>query len=293
MRDPLEMESLLENLQNLPTLPEVAMKVLHLAYRQETAVRELEEILQNDPALTAKVLRVANSAYYGLSRQVATLKTALVVLGLEETARLIRAITFLTTFPSVRVSGQFDYSRFWLHSITVAEVVRGMADRLGIADYSDASTGALLHDIGYLVLASFFEEDFIEVIQLAEAEEVSWLKAEERVIGLTHPGIGSILCKRWNLPETIRHVVRYHHTPLQAVKHHQHVYLGYLANRIAFHHGVNLAPEVHLTPLETDPVWQGLYRLQQSKNLPTPTELIAASEVEIRLGAELHDHLLG
>ncbi|MCB2197881.1 HDOD domain-containing protein [bacterium] len=291
MRDPFSMDALLENLQSLPTLPEVAMKVLQKTSDPDAGIKDLEELMSNDPSLTAKVLRVANSSYYGLSRQVSTLKMALVVLGLEETARIIRAITFLNAFPSIRVGGQFDYSSFWLHCITVAEVVRGLATRLKIREYSESLTGALLHDMGHLVLASFFEEDFVDMVTLADEKQLSWLDAEQEVLGFDHPRIGAILCKRWNLPETIHHVVRYHHAPIEAEKHFPSVYLGYLANRITAHYGVYVARETNSTTLAADPVWEGLSRYIPHTPFK-PEDLIAASKQEIELGAELHQQLL-
>ena len=293
MKDPFSMDALLENLQSLPTLPEVAMKVLQMTANPDVDLQKLETLLSNDPSLTAKILRVANSSYYGLSRQVTTLKMALVVLGLEETARLIRAITFLNTFPSVKVENVFDYGRFWLHSITVAEIVRGLGSRLKLPEASEASTGALLHDMGHLVLASFFEDDFIEIVNLSRQRHISWNAAESELIGFDHAEIGAILCKRWNLPESIRQVVLFHHRPQQAEKHLASVYLGYLANRIACQYGIEVAQDLVPVPIIEDPVWQGLFRLVPAHNSILPADLVANSEEDVKRGEDLHSLLVG
>ena len=279
----ITIQSLIENLETLPTLPEIALQVLKLSGDPDAGINEYHDLISHDAALTAKILRVANSAYYGLRNKVSTLKMAVVMLGLEETTRLARAFSFLQSFPSDRTGSRFDFNHFWLHNIAVSEIIQGMSKRLGYNDASDVSTGGLLHDMGVIVTASFYQNEFVAVVNKVVEERVNRLDVEREIYGMDHTEIGKELAVRWNLPEKLVEIIRYHHDPLSASpEYHFDVILAYMANKIAQYYGVTLIVEDEPpTNLAGDPNWEVLLENSLNPSRLTANDIIAASQEDI------------
>ncbi len=287
----ISIQSLLENLETLPTLPEIALKVLKLAKDPNVSINKYEELISRDASLTAKILRVANSAYYGLRNKVSTLKMAMVMLGLEETNRLARAFSFLQSFPSNRAGSRFDFGRFWLHNIAVSEIIQGLSSRIGYEHPGEASTGGLLHDMGVIVAASFYQDEFVEVINTVVERKADRRDVEREIYGMDHTEIGKALAERWNLPEKLVEIIRHHHDPEASAEEHRFdVTLAYLANRIARYHGVNLMVEDEL-PLDLgdDPNWKFLLDRSENPSKLSASDLIASSEEDVQRAREFHE----
>ncbi|MFH0882635.1 MAG: HDOD domain-containing protein [bacterium] len=276
-------QSLLENLETLPTLPEIALQVLKLSGDPDADINDYHALISHDAALTAKILRVANSAYYGLRNKVSTLKMAVVMLGLEETNRLARAFSFLQSFPQGKTGSRFEFNRFWLHNIAVSEIIQGLSSRIAYNHASEVSTGGLLHDIGVIVAASFYQNEFIEVINTVVEKKTNRLEVEREIYGMDHTVIGKTLAERWNLPENLVEIIRYHHDPTSASPEHLFdVSLAYMANQIAQFYGVNLIvldePSVDVVG---DPNWDILLETSLNPSRLSAKDLIASCSEDI------------
>jgi len=281
-------QTLLDNLESLPTLPEVALNVLKLTSDPDSDAEDLHKIISKDPSLTAKILRVANSSFYGFRSQISTLKMAIVVLGFDETARLVRAFTFLQTFPSAQIENRFDYKDFWLHSIAVSEIIKSLALKFGFESPSEISTGGLLHDIGHLVLASYFENDFIKIIRNADEKDIRWEESEYEIMGFNHCEIGATLAKKWNLPEKLLSMIEYHHSPEDTQDFRIEASLAYIANRITALYGADLSNQKYRTPVDKDPVWNFLLNQSPLKTKPVIAETLEALESDVDRAKDFH-----
>ena len=205
-----------QSIIGLPTLPTVITQLISLVDNPKTSARNVSQLISTDQALTAKILKLANSAFYGFPREIATVDLAVVVLGFETVKNLCLSVSVLERFSGVDANGGadgFDRQKFWEHSIACGVGARLLAGKLSYRVPGEAFAAGILHDIGRLILSQYFPVEFAEVLQLMRAEDIYIGHAEERVLGVTHAEVGSWLAERWNLPDQLEQTIAMHHTP--------------------------------------------------------------------------------
>ncbi len=207
------------DLDSLPTLPHVAAQVMELSMSSKSSVREIAKILETDPALTSKVLKVANSAFYGLKQQVNSLELALVVLGMGEVSHLVMSISVFSAFPDIPGKKTFNREQFWVHSAGCGHFARVIARRLGEPALSgEVFVGGLLHDIGKVVLDEKAHDVFTDIFTQAQEEDRAIYEVEKERLGFTHEEVGLVLAQKWNLPLSLQEAISLHHHPEDAEK---------------------------------------------------------------------------
>ncbi len=198
--------------KKLPTLPDIAYRLLDLLSQDDPDLSELEEIIRYDQAITAKVLSVANSAFFGVQKEIDTLHRAIITLGVREVGEIAFSICVVSVFRPVKSINGFDVREFWLHSIGTGITARIIAQALDCAEEERFFTLGLLHDIGRLILLFIFPREFEEILENREKSGKSLL-FEEKEYGLAHTWVGRWLLRRWGLPEVFAQVARFHHHP--------------------------------------------------------------------------------
>jgi putative nucleotidyltransferase with HDIG domain len=197
----------------LPVFGEAAARLIRATGNDDTSPAQVAELLSGDQSLTMRVLRLANSAYFGLPRRIDSVAQAVLVLGL----RRVRHITLAASSYSWLqrpLGGYFVGPRdLWLHSISTAQWGRELAERSGICDPESAFTAGLIHDIGKVALCAWHEERMKAIIRFAQRQNMSYDEAERRVFGFDHAEVGAKLCEAWNLPPVLVDAVRWHHRP--------------------------------------------------------------------------------
>lgn len=204
-----------ESVITLPTLPASVERLLEMVGRPETSARSLASAIAMDQVLTARLLRLANSSYYGFSQKVSTVSLALVMLGFDAAKDIALTTTVMRAFGSAKGDPRFDLSRFWAHAVSVASASRFLSRVLRIGSPGEAFTAGILHDIGQVVLHAYHPESFGKVLEKVIEEGAPLLETELEILGATHPQVGGWLCRRWNLPEAICASVEFHHAPLE------------------------------------------------------------------------------
>lgn len=201
-------ENMLGKIQQLPSLPTVVMEIMNTFNNDRADVATLVGHINQDPALTVKVIRVANSSFFGLSRQIGSVQEAVMVIGFGSLRGLVTAAALVNAFPSE--GNVFDGRRFWQHSMETGSCAKALARRLG-ADPEVAFTAGLLHDLGRLVLGVYFYDTFLRVLEYRKNNGVSMLAAEQAVLGLDHAALGAKAAERWCLPPAIQAAIGEHH----------------------------------------------------------------------------------
>lgn len=217
------LRDLLESGQNLPTLPEVVL-LLHAAIDDEMVdVSAVAEIIERDPALTARLLRVANSAYYFRGGDaIGSVPNAVGRLGLGQVRALCLALGVVRAFGMG--GGALDHRAFWAHSAAVgmtANKLWSLSGGTGPFTPDDIYAAGLMHDIGILVLDQHFPAELRAARSIAEQEGIQLWRAEETVIGMDHGEVGALLLGRWKLPAPTCTAVSYHHHPDAPVEAHR------------------------------------------------------------------------
>jgi putative nucleotidyltransferase with HDIG domain len=205
----------LEKIENLPTLPVVVQQIQKLIASPNSNMIQIASIIAKDQAIAARVIRLINSAFYGMGGKVASVQQAIVLLGLNTVKNLVLGVSVVKMFEdSAGSASMFDRQKFWMHTFACALGAKAIAKKINMREPEDFFLAGLLHDIGILVLDQFFHQDFIGVLQDAAVRKIDYVKAEQDRMGLTHAEIGEYMGRKWKIPEVLVHSIRYHHQPL-------------------------------------------------------------------------------
>ena len=205
-----------EKIIGLPTLPTIVTQLIAVVGDPASSARQIAQLVSTDQALTAKILKVANSAFYGFSREIATVQLAIVVLGIEMVKNIGLSVAVLKRFSQGREHDLFDRQRFWEHAIGAGVAARMLARKFYDRRKADeAFVAGVLHDIGKLILIEYFYDEFVEALTLAADKEIAIVDAEEQVLGVSHADVGGWLAEKWNLPPHLVNAIAYHHRPFE------------------------------------------------------------------------------
>ncbi len=223
------LEARLKKIAYLPTMPQVLLKVEEALRDEQAAAERVGAIVREDPALTAAVLRVANSVVYRgrFSGRIASVPQAIARLGFTEVKRICLASALIRAFEGFGTG--IHHGQFWRHSLTVALATRIFRERSSepalfrTDELDDAFVAGLLHDVGMLVMDQFFPEQFGKVRRHAEAAGAPLVVAESTVLGIHHGEIGGTLLRNWQLPDRVVDAISCHHDPDRAEMDHRTV----------------------------------------------------------------------
>lgn len=202
-----------QGILDLPTLPTVVARIVQLVDNPRTNAATLARLISSDPALTARMLKMANSAYYGFPRRIGTINLAIVVLGFN-TVRDLAVSASLVERVSLTHEGNDLLGDFWEHSVSTAVASRMLQRSAHGSTVGEAFVAGLLHDIGRLVVARYLPEEYLRVQEELDKDEQPIWTIEQELLGMDHGGIGGALCKHWNLPEGICDAITWHHLPM-------------------------------------------------------------------------------
>jgi len=222
-----------QKITKLPTIPFIAQEILNMVNNDLTSINKLENIIEKDPAISAKILSVANSAFFGYQTSSGTIANAIMRIGVSNVKNIAIGISLMTVFtdkkPVQTVGAQ--YQRIFKHSLAVGMVARQLSRELKLNISDEIFMNGILHDLGFMVLNNYFPEKFSKVLSKFE-KTTNFLEAEKKVLGFTHADIGTWLADKWNLPKDIIDTSLYHHTPSLAKSNREHVALTHIADYI-------------------------------------------------------------
>lgn len=250
----------IESIGQLPTFPETASEVVKLVNNSSVSMRQISNVIGQDPSLAAKVLKFVNSAFYGLHQSVSSLQLALVMLGIREIRNIVIGLSVFKTFDKANHSKLFDKVRFWQHSVSTGQIARSISTKLSIQMEGEEFTAGLLHDMGRIVFDQFFPEEFGRAWKSSISDSIPLHEAEKNELGVDHAEIGAWMASKWNLPLNLVDAIRCHHEPSKAEHGKILVAVVSLANMLCKIEGVKFGGFMSETTLENSEPWKILLK---------------------------------
>lgn len=209
-------EKLLREVKDVPTIPDVVVKVMQLTRDPNATADDLTRVISNDPGLTSNVLRLCNSAYYGLPRTVSSVAQAVMYLGFHAVRNLVLTCSMSRFFdPESEIYG-YKQGGLWEHAVSSALTSEMICKRVRPDLHDAAFTAGLLQNIGKIIIGSSIKDTAESIIELITDGGLSELEAEKQALGFSHDELGSVIADQWNFPEELVHSIRYHHKPGEA-----------------------------------------------------------------------------
>ncbi|MBU8870377.1 MAG: HDOD domain-containing protein [Gemmatimonadales bacterium] len=221
-------------IKDIPTLPLIYQELFRMMQDPEVSVPKIAEIIAQDQALTAKILHLVNSAFYGFNKQIKTISRAVVILGFKAVRSAALAISVFDFFNDEDSTEELNMAKFWKHSIAVATISKVLADRIPVKQAEEAFTIGLLHDVGKLIEKHYFPQDFEELCRAAQEQQMSWIEGEGALFQVNHAIIGKAVFRMWDFPPTVVEAVQLHHSSVTTAKYPQLVALVQVANFVSY-----------------------------------------------------------
>lgn len=231
-----ELEELVDGTVSIPTIPTVLTEINAIFASPDGSAKDAARVIEKDPAIATRVLRLVNSSFYALKNPVSNINLACSIVGLKVIKNVVVQATVLQTFGKTKSVSGFDAAWLWDHAFKTAVACRLLAERTqvnsGLAK-DDAYTCGLIHDIGKLILLDSQADRFVEALQLAAKSKVPLAKAEGEVFGFNHAHVGGLLANRWKLAPSVQAAVMYHHSPATNAEDWARGFLVKAANTVA------------------------------------------------------------
>ncbi len=233
--DPVKQEDfccLVSRITDIPAMPMALQRYLNILHDEVASLQDLESVVRYDQSLSAKILRMANSSYYGFRGSISSLSRAMILIGFEEVKRFCMCSVLLDLVSNGSGLGIRTREKLWKHAFAVGKAAGFMADKRPWVDRENAYFLGLLHDFGKLILAVHFLDHFQAIEELVEARQIPFVEAE-KIHGIAHGEVGSWVGRKWGLPELYLEVMEFHHQPEKSLRFKPEVTLLHLANILA------------------------------------------------------------
>jgi putative nucleotidyltransferase with HDIG domain len=222
----------LQDIRNLPSIPLIIFEVSRLLEDPMTNASDLADLISKDQGMVTKILTIANSPFYGLSKKISTIEFAIVILGFENIKNIIIALSMIG---AIKGKGKnWNRKKYWHHCLATASIAKRLAEDLGYPKSGEAFTAGLLHDLGIAIIQLYFNNEYNKIYKLFNSKDVSFLEAETEVLNITHQEIGNFLVEKWNLPKALCDSILYHHNPDQANENNSLVSIIHLADYLSW-----------------------------------------------------------
>jgi HD-like signal output (HDOD) protein len=226
------LKNYVRRIDKLPTIPAIAHEILSLVGDETVSVGRIESIVENDPAISGKILSVANSAFFGSKQSIKTLDNAIMRIGFNNVKNIALGISIMTMFDDGKSSQVLDYQRIFNHSVSVGFIARRLSEELKLSITDEIFINGILHDVGFLVLSRYFSDIYKDVIKEFQGGR-TLLEAEDNIMGFNHADMGEWLAKQWQLPNNVKDSIQFHHVPSHAHRNMKHVAVTHIADYIS------------------------------------------------------------
>ena len=234
-----DLKAIVAQIDQLEPVPPIATQILALAEDPDSSLTEISDLILNDPALTANLLKICNSAFFSLPRQVESVRDAIALMGLDQIVEIVLFNGLSASFKKEMVGYGLGERKLWRHAVSSAHVAGILADRFGASQNKHLIyTAALVKDIGKLILGRFVAFSYEQINILVQSQGQSFNDAEHEVIGMSHEELGALVGKKWNFSDKMIYIIRHHHLSDESARQDFETTLVYLADIICMMMGI-------------------------------------------------------
>jgi len=209
----LDIEKLLNRVDSIPHNFHIAIKVAKMLDDFNVNIKELSKIIGVDQSFTVQLLKLCNSAQYGFSRKIVTVNDAITRLGFKTLKSLVFVVVSKSSFNKPIEGYNLEKGELWRNSIACAVYSKYLAEISGYKDPELAFTSGLLRDIGKLIIHEYIKDEYNNIVNLVNSENIGFSEAEEKILGYNHSQVGSKIASKWNFPKTLEETIEFHHNP--------------------------------------------------------------------------------
>ena len=233
------LNGILEQIDLLAPIPAIASQIMTKSDDPDSSLSEIADLIANDPALTANLLKICNSAYFSLPRKVESVKDAVAWVGLDQIVELVLTNSVSVSFNKGLEGYGLGEGELWRHAVTSAYIAKSLAQRYGASQNKHLIfTAALLKDIGKLILGRFVAFSFEKINIMVHSQGYSFNDAEKKIIGMNHEELGAMVGQKWSFSEKLIYMIRHHHLTNQSARQDPETTLIYLADIICMMMGI-------------------------------------------------------
>ncbi|HOW68723.1 MAG TPA: HDOD domain-containing protein [Candidatus Paceibacterota bacterium] len=233
-----QIEIRLKSCARLPSLSSINSALRELLNADQRYTSQISEVIRRDPSLTARLLRLVNSVYYGLTTPVNSIEEAVFYLGVRQIRQLAMVTPVIEDFQRLAGNTAFRWREFWQHCIGTAIMAREVISTIMVPSDEVDYVAGLVHDVGKIVMAAAFPQHFAAIHQQIAAGDFELCEVESEILGLNHAELGAIYLKNHNLPDIMVETAQYHHEPQRANHHAQIVAAVQIADLLVRHAGI-------------------------------------------------------
>jgi putative nucleotidyltransferase with HDIG domain len=239
----------LNTIKDIPTLPTIVFELNQHLRNPETSIATISETIERDQAMALKILKLVNSAFYGFKSRVSDVRHAVVLLGFNAVRNVVVSVSIINALPKNILFQDFEMDAFWKHSLAVAVTSKNIAQKAGGDSPDNCFVGGLLHDVGKVIMAQYFQDLFVKVWTCMQKECLSFYEAEQQELPIDHARIGAHLAGRWALPEGLIDAIRWHQDYQPEIPNANFVMIIYLANTLVNSYDENPDCEIDMAAL--------------------------------------------
>lgn len=247
-------ESIINNIAGLPTIPEVATKILNMVNDPNVSFKAVAEEISKDQAMTTNILKLCNSAYFSKGKEISSIDRAIVILGIKEVTNIVMVVTAKPLLDKFVIGYDLAKGELWKQGLLVGTLAKKIAllkNRKDIADI--AFTGGIIHNIGKTVLAIFVQNTYNDIMNEINTKGYTFSEAEKAIMGYSHQEISEKILEKWNFPPVLKAIARFYSEPENAPKEFkQEVSIVHIANTISVMAGIGIGSDGLFHQLSND-----------------------------------------
>jgi len=202
----------LNRIKDIPTLPAIALEINREIQDTTTSVKHISQTIEKDQVITSKILKLVNSAFFGLRSTVKNVSEAIVFLGMNSISNIVVSVSLINALSAKNIPGDVIISDFWKHSVAVALTSKHLAGAIGMNEPATCFTGGLLHDIGKIILLGYFPDLFQKILLESRKTGMPFRISEQKESPVGHDRLGGYLAEKWKLPKELTDIIRFHHS---------------------------------------------------------------------------------